>query len=97
MGDGRRDAGRRARHAAGDQHAEPTTPTDLTVRFDAVVGQLADDRAWRRRVRSVRRRHRATWLGSWALHCFAEVGCWFTGVPAQRCTARPIVRPAGDG
>ena len=94
MGVERRGTGRRARRVTRDQHTEPT---DLSVRFEAVVGQLAEDPAWQRQLRAVRRRHRATKLGSWALHGFAEVGCWFTGVPAQRCTARPLARPAGDG
>ncbi len=86
MGVERRAAGRKLRHATNHDDG---AARELTERFDAVVDQLAHDESWHRQLRSIRRRHRATWLGSWALHCFAEVGCWFTGVPAQRCTARP--------
>jgi len=94
MGVERRGGNWRARQVPRNQHPEPT---ELSVRFEAVVGQLERDQAWNRRVRSVRRRHRAAWLGTWALRGLAEIGCWFTGVPAQRCTARPLARPAGDG
>ena len=93
MGVGRRDGNRRARQATRGPHSEPS---ELSLRFEAVVSHLAEDEAWNRRVRSVRRRHRAAWLGSWALRGFAEVGCWFTGVPAQRCAVPPLARPAGD-
>ena len=106
MGVGRRGAGWKSRLVGNHAHptatgrtGEPMTgtePTELSVRFDAVVGQLVEDDAWHRRLRSIRRRDRARRLGCWVLHGFAEVGCWFTGVPAQRCTARPFPRP-GDG
>lgn len=92
MGDERRGAGRRDRHAADHDDA---AATELSARFDAIVDQLVDDEAWHRSLRSVQRRHRARWVGSWVLHGFAEVGCWFAGVPAQRCTAVPLARPTG--
>ena len=93
MGVGRRGDGPRvpAATSRGDKAA-----TELSERFDAVVGQLVGDESWHRQLRSVRRRHRASRVGSWVLHGFAEVGCWFTGVPAQRCTARPPARPTGE-
>ena len=56
--------------------------------FDSVVEQLIDDPVWQRRVRRVRLRHACTRGLCWALHCVAEVGCWFTYVPPQRCTHR---------
>ncbi len=101
MGDRRRRAGRRARQTGGREGAgerdgaggrDEAGRSELAARFDEVVAPLDADPTWQRRVRSVRRRHRLTWLGNWTLRCFAEVGCWFAGVPAQRCTAGPLVR-----
>ncbi|MBX7070856.1 MAG: hypothetical protein K1X38_15840 [Microthrixaceae bacterium] len=63
----------------------------MEAEFETIVGPLAGDRAWRRQMRVLRARMWASWAGSVTLRSLAEVGCVFTGVPAQRCR---VVRPA---
>lgn len=63
----------------------------MDTEFDTIVGHLAGDMAWRRQMRVLRARMWASWVGSVTLRSLAELGCVFTGVPAQRCwVVRPI-------
>ncbi len=64
--------------------------TSGSPQFDAVIEQFHGDHRWRRQVAAVHLRHRTSLVLSWLLHGFAELGCWFTVVPPQRCTARPV-------
>ncbi len=68
-------------HPNSDQQRAPRPDH----RFEVVVAPLRGDLAWRRRIRMITIRDRVLRAGSWVLRCLAELGCWFTGVPPQRC------------
>ncbi|UDY36620.1 hypothetical protein [Dermatobacter hominis] len=74
-----------------DDTSAPTNGTGaVDVHFDDLVRPLTDDPGWRRRVRLAHVRHwlavaaRCSWNG------MADVGCWFTCVPPQRCASAAL-------
>lgn len=81
------------------QDRSATTSTGRTptadAPFDDVVRQLVDDRSWRRRVRLAHLRHWAGVVARCGWHGLADVGCWFTAVPPQRCAGSGACRFAG--
>lgn len=87
---GRRGRPERRHRAIGDAGRERS-------QFDDVVDQLTDDPAWRRRVVVVHLGHWGTSAGSWTLHGLAGLGCWFTGVPPQRCAGSATRARSGIG
>ena len=80
----------------GDQPSATDGPGAHDLPFDEVVRCLADDPTWRRRVRLAHVRHWLAVVARCSWNGMADVGCWFTCVPPQRCRSGSL-RPRVSG
>ena len=78
---------------AGSGGSPSARSRDTDVEFDAVVQSLRADPSWRWRLRMIRLRHAIVSAAAWSLRYLAELGCWFTGVPPQRCARSGAAAP----